>query len=174
MEKVVNLFSCKRSTDFEYFLKSRAQIFEEKAKSRTYLLLDRDKLPQEIDIFAYFSLAMQVLFIPPNMPIRQIKRLDGFSGKIHGERIKALPVVLIGQLARNDIYSTTDITGQQILDYAFSVIRKSYNAIGGRLVMVDVKTEAKGLINFYQENGFDIISNDEATGLSQMIYMLGN
>ena len=106
------------------------------------------------------------------MSVRQIQRLDGFSGKIHGERLKAVPVVLIGQLARNDAYSHNDVSGDTILHDAFSVIRKSYNAIGGRIVMVDVKTTAKGLLKFYQSHGFEPVSHDETTGLSQMIYMM--
>ena len=119
-------FTCKRDTDIVKFLRDKAALFDEMAKSRTYLYLKGNNTETIIDIVAYFSIAMQVLFIPNDMSIRQIKRLDGFSGKIHGERIKAVPVFLIGQLARNDVYVKYDIDGDTILRDAFSVIQKPW------------------------------------------------
>lgn len=38
--------------------------------------------------------------------------------------------------------------------------------------MVDVKTSAEGLIRFYERENFQLVSESEETGLSQLIYML--
>ena len=52
------------------------------------------------------------------------------------------------------------------------IVQSAHDLIGDRIVMVDVKTEAVGLIRFYEEHDFVLISEDPETGLSQMIYML--
>ena len=158
--------------DLEDFLRNKAFTFEDKAKSRTYLLLDKKGIEnRQINIMAYFAIAPQIMYLPAELSVRQIKRLDGFSGKIHGEKLKALPVYLIGQLSKNDEYKEA-IEGKIILSYAMSIIYRAYRAIGGRIVMVDVKSSATGLLRFYRNNGFEFISSDEDTGLSQLIYLI--
>ena len=79
--------------------------------------------------------------------------------------------MLIGQIAKNDQYENV-ITGKALLAHALTVAQSVHEMIGGRIVMVDVKSDANGLIRFYEENGFVLISEDPETGLSQMIYML--
>ena len=172
LQKGISQFECHRDHDLVDFLQSRSVLFEQKAKSRTYLIIDEEELPRgNISIVAYFSVAPQIMYIPPNLSVRKIQRLDGFSGKIHGKKINALPVFLIGQLAKNDHYAES-ITGHGVLRYVWSIIGKVYNAIGGRIVMVDVKSSADGLIRFYEREGFKFVSADADTGLSQLIYML--
>ena len=172
LQEGISRFSCQRDIEIEEFLKNRALEFEIKGKSRTYLLLDEEKLLEgKLEIVGFFSIAPQIMYLPEELSIRQIKKLDGFSGKIHGERIKALPVYLIGQLAKNDRYKEK-VDGKTIISYAFSFIYKVYKIIGGRIIIVDVKTEAKGLIRFYERNGFKMITSDTRTGLSQLVYMI--
>lgn len=172
IEDALSQFSCKRDADIESFLKNRAIQFEELAKSRTYLFADDAALKcDRLEIAAFFSIAPQVLYLSEDMSIRQRKELDGFSGKIHGKKLAALPVVLIGQLGKNDQYASI-ITGEELLAHALSIVQSAHDLIGGRIVMVDVKTEAVGLIRFYEEHDFVLISEDPETGLSQMIYML--
>ena len=55
-----------------------------------------------------------------------------------------------------------------------SIIYRAYNAIGGRIVMIDVKSNATGLLKFYQNNGFELVSSDKDTGLSQLIYLIND
>ena len=38
--------------------------------------------------------------------------------------------------------------------------------------MVDVRTDADKLIEFYEAYGFEFVGNDEETGLSQLIYVM--
>ena len=172
IEQAISCFSCKRDADLEEFLKSRAIKFEAIAKSRTYFLLDKEALnKQTIEILAYFSIAPQVLYLPENLSGNRRKKLDGFSGKIKGEHIAVLPVILIGQLAKNDAYCK-EIGGDVVLKYAFSIIKRIHEMLGGRIVMVDVKEDASGLIRFYERHGFERLSNDLENKLSQMIRML--
>jgi hypothetical protein len=170
-------FTCSRDKDIEYFFKRNALRFEKASKSRTYLYLDDTAFEKdELKISAFFTMAPQVLMLPKEMTEEQIKELDGCSGTIHGEKLSALPVMLIGQLARADEYNAVkrndEISGANILKDALGIANESRRLIGGRIVMVDVKTESSKLIRFYEENGFRRISDDEKTGLSQMIYAM--
>ena len=172
-EAIVN-FRCAKDSEMEDFLKNRAFLFEEKGKSRTYLLLNNDALQHgEARIIAFFSVAPQVMFVPSSLPVRQIRRLDGFSGKIHGKKVEALPVYLIGQLARDDACAD-EITGHVLLLHAWNILKLAQDIVGGRMVMVDVKTSAAVLIRFYERENFQFISENEETGLSQLIYMFGD
>lgn len=165
-------FSCHRDVDIENSAKTRAILFEEKAKSRTYLFFDRACLSSgKIEIIAFFSVGLQVLELADELSNRERMALDGFSGKIHGEKISKLPVILLGQLAKNDKYKN-QIDGNEILQYVFSVIKSAHGIIGGRLILIDIKTNATGLIEFYKKNGFELIYNNDKTGFSQMIYKL--
>lgn len=165
-------FQCERDKDLASFLESRAILFEEKGKSRTYLLVDQDALFHgDVRILAYGAIAPQVMFVPPSLSVRQIQRLDGFSGKMRGKKIEALPVFLIGQLAKNDRYAGR-ISGHELLSYLWTVFWQIHKLLGGRIVMVDVKTSAEGLIRFYERENFQLVSESEETGLSQLIYML--
>ena len=165
-------FQCSRDKELENFLRERAFLFEKKGKSRTYFLLDEYALCHgEVQILAYCAVALQVMFVPPALPVRQIQRLDGLSGKIHGRKVEALPVYLIGQLAKNDHYAN-ETTGHEMLLYIWEVFRQVHQAIGGRIVMVDVNSSASGLIRFYEREHFRFISSNKETGLSQLIYML--
>ena len=117
MKLGIDNFFCSRDLDLEDFLRNKAYTFEDKAKSRTYLLLDEVGIKnRQLDIMAYFAIAPQIMYLPTELSVRQIKRLDGFSGKIHGEKLKALPVYLIGQLAKNDKYKDA-MDGNIILSY---------------------------------------------------------
>ena len=84
-------------------------------------------------------MAPQILHLPEGLTPEQIKELDGISDSIHGKRLSSLPVVLIGQLARADEYSS--ISGDEMLSCALGIATEVHHAIGGRIVMVDVKTQ---------------------------------
>ncbi len=88
-----------------------------------------------------------------------VKKLDGLY-----KNISEIPVFLIGQLAKNDQF-TTALTGQELLEYAWSVIMNAHKYVGGRLVLIECNDHPK-LIYFYEANGFTYIQKDE---LVQMI-----
>jgi hypothetical protein len=153
------------------FLQNKADLYDFIGKSRTYFLLNKDAvIEKRLEIMAYFSVALQTLSLPIDISVRQIKKLDGLFGKKNGQKIETLPVYLIGQLAKNDLFQK-NISGSFILENALSVIRNSYDGVGGRIVVVDCKP-LPGLISFYESNGFHKIDYDEANGLAQMIFML--
>ncbi len=154
LQQYLSSFSCEKDSDIESFLKTRAVQFERLSKSRTYLLVDEDKLEDgEFVILGYFALALKVLIIPVDKSIRSRQELDGFSGKIYGEPIREVPCYLIGQIARNSAVDKTAIHGSELMEAAISVIEASVAAVGGRYVLIECHDEKK-LIRFYEDNAF--------------------
>lgn len=144
-------------------------------KSRTYIIFNEEQFNDSVDIsdlvvYGYFSLALKVLSVPDYTSNRTRKELDGYSAKIHGQVITDIPCYLIGQLARNSKVDKSDLSGNQILDFAVSVILNAVEAVGGRIIMIECRDEEK-LISFYQNNDFSVISElpDNSIKMKQMI-----
>ena len=60
-------FSCKKNNDLEEFLSTRAILYEQVSKSRTYLFIDEDALDEKISILGYFSIGLKTLMLPDNL-----------------------------------------------------------------------------------------------------------
>lgn len=139
-------------------------------KSRTFFIYDEDQ--NEFQILAYFTLALQVLKIPEDLISgRKAKLLDGFSSKIKGVKITEFPSILIGQIAKNDMYSDV-ISGTEVLEYCLATIFEGQVRLGGRIVLLECK-EIPYLIDLYKKFGFDKLEKDYEEGeLLQMIKVL--
>ena len=172
LKRILSSFSCAKDNDIENFLKNKTVDFERLSKARTYLIVDEVKLIAEdrVIILGYVSLALKVLHIPDGLSNASRKKLDGYRGKIHGEPITDIPCYLIGQLARNDSTLKETLTGKDLIEEAQRIIMSAAVAVGGRCMMIECKKEPQ-LIKFYQDNGFNIISekNDEDGTTIQMI-----
>jgi uncharacterized protein (DUF1330 family) len=151
VEKAVSNFFCEKNLDVEKFLREDAINREKRDLTRTYLIIDQNKFEEknEISIVAYFSIALKTLIIPQTLSNSKIKKIDGFS-----KDAKESIVYLIGQLARNDNYSSEAITGADILARALNVISDIKDKIGGKVVLVECEDKKK-IINFYLENEFE-------------------
>ena len=140
------------------FLKEKAILFEKLGKSRTFLIYNEEKLDIELEILAYYTIALQVLKIPENLSNQRIKKLDGLSAKIRGERILEFPVILIGQLGKNELYENA-ISGSEVMNYCLSTILDGQIRLGGRIIMLECKN-VPYLISFYEGFGFSKIDKD--------------
>ncbi|AEX85567.1 hypothetical protein Marpi_1157 [Marinitoga piezophila KA3] len=158
-QKLISNFFCRKDSDIERFLKEKAIKFEKLGKSRTFFIYNEDAIKNnKFEILAYFTLAIQVLKIPDEFSGNKIKKLDGFSSKINGKRITEIPAILIGQLGKNDLYSSK-ITGDEIMQFCFSKILEGQERLGGRIIMLECKN-IEYLKNFYRKYGFDLIDKD--------------
>jgi len=119
IEKAVSSFFCEKNCDVEEFIKEKAINREKRDLTRTYLIVDEKKFEEDrkIEIIAYFSIAFKTLIIPQTLSNTKIKKIDGFS-----RGAKESIVYLIGQLARNDKYTSRIITGDEILANAINEI----------------------------------------------------
>jgi hypothetical protein len=151
VEDAVSNFSCEKNLDVENFLREDAINREKRDLTRTYLIIDQNKFESdnEINIVAYFSIALKTLIIPQTLSNSKIKKIDGFS-----KDAKDSIVYLIGQLARNDGYNTEAITGAEILARALNIISDIKDKIGGKVVLVECEDQKK-VIDFYLENDFE-------------------
>ncbi len=178
---------CVQDRDIEDFLHTKAVKYEMLSKSRTYFIVDEEQLIQMINgkekcgvvnlsdltIYGYFSLALKVLSVPEEFSNNQRKNIDGLSAKIHGERINEFPCYLIGQLARNSNVAKSEISGSEIINKSFSIIKSAICSVGGRAVMIECRNYKK-LIKFYAENGFYLVDNipDGENSMIQMIRVI--
>jgi len=151
MEKAVSSFSCEKNLDVEKFIREDAINREKRDLTRTYLIIDQNEfeINNQFDIVAYFSIALKTLIIPQTLSNSKIKRIDGFS-----KDAKESIVYLIGQLARDDNYSSEAIRGADILARALNIISDIKDKIGGKVVLVECE-DRKKVIDFYLENEFE-------------------
>jgi hypothetical protein len=144
-------------------LKNKALDYEKTAKGRTYLIVNSNSLEEKtIEILAYFTLALKTLYISEEVSNTKRKKLDGLY-----KNTNDLPCYLIGQLGKNDLYKN-DIDGHTIISYAINIIQKSHEFVGGRFILVECSNNHQ-LVNFYEENDFEVLQKDE---LVQLVYFL--
>ena len=153
IESYVANFYCSKDNDIEDFLKKKAILFEKLGKSRTFLVVD-----ESFEIVGYFSLALSILDIPEILSNRKRKNLDGLSAKRNGELVEKIPSILIGQLAKNDLYSEK-FSGNGLLEVCLSKILEGQKILGGRIIMVECKKKPE-LINFYEQADFTLTTKE--------------
>jgi hypothetical protein len=150
--------------DIDTFLYKKAIDFEKRNISKTFLLINVEK----IEIIGYFSLSIKSLQVPKQISKTLIKKINGIN-----KDIDILNFFLIGQLAINNKYKGMQLNnysiGQLLLSIAISKIRKAQKIIGLRYILVDAINHDK-VIKFYEQNNFFIFINETET--IKMIYKL--
>ena len=90
----------------------------------------------------------------------KVKQLQGF-----GKTDRVIPVILIGQLGKNDRFRS-EISGQYILEQIFKVVSRIQYFAGGRLALVECRNVQK-LRAYYEANDFSLLQIQN--GYLQMI-----
>ena len=161
----ISLFSCK-DDDVETFLKNKATEYEKRNKSRTYLILDEERLyKNEIIILGYFTLSLKALIFSDDVSKSKIKNIDGFS-----KDIKVTATILIGQFGK-DKNNAKNIDGSVLFIECLKVVYDIHNRVGNRIVLLECNNFDK-IINFYKKNNFEILQNNESGKYLQMILQL--
>jgi hypothetical protein len=152
-------FNCGRDADIAGFLHLQAIPFERAGKSKTYLLVHSDR--NEIEIVAYFTVAISFMEISEKVSRNRRRKLNGiFENEI-------VPCYLIGQLAKDDDH-LGDVTGNEILEAALTILQRAKVWVGGRVVRIDCRNEEK-IIDFYLANGFSEIPTNGDDGLRCLV-----
>jgi hypothetical protein len=120
-----------------------------------------------VEVLAYFSVAMDFLLIREGVSKTFKRKLNGIFND------DSVPCYLIGQLARSDSCPKETLRGEEILDYALSVLLDAHDLVGGRFVRVDSK-ECDGLLSFYMENGFTLLPDKEENGYCQLVRFISS
>jgi hypothetical protein len=158
----ISNFSCK-DKDVESFLKSRAIDFERRNKSRSYLILDNDKLVNgEFIVLAYFTLSLKSLEFRDTLSKSKIKEIDGFS-----KEVKGVAIALVGQLGKDENFAR-NMSGKEILNICMDFIFQVQTLIGGRHVLIECQDHDK-IVDFYRNNSFEFLQTDKSDNYLQMV-----
>lgn len=171
-QQYISTFSCEKDQDIVKFLTSKALLFEKIGKSRTFIVYDEDNSGID-NILGIFSIGLYILKVAVEFSNRKIKQLDGFSAKINNKAIEELPVILIGQFAKNSNYKYS-ITGDRLMELCMKCILKGQLYLSGRIVFLECKNTYK-VIEFYKKYGFNLIDSDHnSNGLIKMFKVLSH
>ena len=144
-------FSSPKNKDVERFLKKSAIEFTKKNQSVTYLVFSLDSMA----LVGYFTIAIKPLTVRgekvSNTVKRKIMRVSEFDSQIQTYTMAAY---LIAQLGKNYTDGRNmEITGEELLELAWSVIEDMQYMGGGMVVFLEANNEEK-LLLFYQDNKF--------------------
>lgn len=156
LNEAIFSFHCIEDEDIEIFLHDKAVEFSDHGWCSVYLLLDRDSFDVgKLKIEAYFTLSHKSMVADPeSMSTSAIKRYGGVKSA------KTLDFVLIGQLGKYiDAERRSEISGKEILDEAFDVIRQASELIPCKYVLVECSDEAK-VRAFYESYHFVFFQKD--------------
>lgn len=170
---ILNTFDCKKNLEVENFVRSKAIDFAKKKVTITHLLTD------ETDVLAMFALTHKAIDIKSGSLTHSFeKRLakyvppenDGLTYKASG--------FLLAQFGKNyGVNNGKSITGNEIMNSVFEVVRNVQHEVGGRLLYLECENK-KRLLDFYQNenNGFkcfdERFSKEENLVYEQLIKIL--
>lgn len=150
IESAFKKFSCQREIDLENFLVQKAETYEKADVGKTYLCVDKKKLEEgEFVILAYFSLAQRTIDLGELSNKKRRKLLGSYPGR---DKLKSISAFLIGQLGRCEDCSSTDLSGQQLLDECYHAISLAAKIVGGKLLVLECREHMYE--KFYKNQGF--------------------
>ena len=150
LKVLLSRFACPLNKEVENFLKYSAIEFTKKYQSITYLVF----LNGTEQIVGYFTLALKILSINEKNISNTIKRKIKRVSKVDEEtNLYTLPAYLIGQIGKNYAVQDDKISGTELLEIAWGVIKKVQSAIGGIVAFLEAENYVK-LLTFYENNHF--------------------
>ena len=116
-------FKCQQNLDVEDFLSNgeKAIRMQKESRTRTYLIVDSENK----EIAAYFAISFKPIILDSiNIESKtMLKKFQTHKNKsANGNDIEIVPTILIGQIGKNDDYSSENINLKIILEYVFSII----------------------------------------------------
>ena len=151
LQRLITSFSCPRNPDVERFLKNSAVEFTKKDQSVTYLVFS----PETEELLGYFTIAVKPLTIAAERVSRTVaKRLERVSRLDETTQTYTTAAYLIAQLGKNYTGGANErISGAELLDLAWDVIKSLQYAAGGVIAFVEAEGQEK-LLDFYRQNHF--------------------
>lgn len=142
LKKLLSEFSCPLNKEVESFLKYNAIEFTKKYQSITYLVFLRDTN----ELVGYFTLALKILSINEKNISNTIKRKIKRVSKVDEEtNLYTLPAYLIGQIGKNYAVQGNRISGTELLEIAWGVIKQVQSAIGGIVAFLEAENKKRFL-----------------------------
>ena len=170
VDGMISSFTCPINKDVEDFLKNNAITFAKKHQSITYFVIDRE----DSALVGYFTLAIKPINIDATLLSNtQKNKIERVSEKIDNNGKYSLSAYLIAQVAKNFNYKR--ISGNELLEFALSVIYNIQYEIGGMVVFLESEEKEK-LMELYETNNgfkrFAVRENKENVKLIQLLKIL--
>ena len=147
---------CCKDPDIEDFLHTKAIAFQTRRLCNVFLIVDEEEFSKgKIKIDAYFTLSAKSLIPSEKLSRSKIKDVSGFRDT------EVLQFVLIGQLGKHivDDDNKSNISGKEILKFAFDVIEESDAFIPCKCVLVECGDNEK-VHKVYTDYGFKYFQDD--------------
>jgi hypothetical protein len=106
------------------------------------------------DIVAYFSIAITSVDFTSINQKRREKVLGGTPGRTSRDHFGGL---LIAQLARDDRFDSSAISGAELIAACEAVIEAGRNYLGGRVVYLDCRRD---LVPLYERNDYRLLLDE--------------
>lgn len=157
MNEAVLSFRCIQDEDVEKFLHEKAFDYSDHGWCSVYLLFNALSFYSgKLEIEAYFTLSHKSMVADrQSMSRSAITRYGGISSA------KTLDFVLIGQLGKYiDENRRSSISGKEILDRAFEVIRQAAELIPCKYALIEC-SDNENVRRFYEDNNFIFFQKDK-------------
>ena len=162
LDSAILSFRCSKDTDIETFLHEKAIPYYQQKLCSVFLLLNKESFNAgKLRIDAYFTLSHK------NILSAHAAVSSKNKGKITGgfRSREILEFVLIGQLGKhiyidaNGIKHSAEITGAEILDQAFEVMRQASMLIPSRCALVECSDDPN-VRKIYEDYQFTFLQKD--------------
>lgn len=161
LDEALSCFRCAQDTDIEDFLHHKAKEHLSRGLCSIYLVLSEDAfLRGQLHIEAYFTLSHKSLITGNAAASKsKIQKYAGFK------TAQTLDFVLIGQLGKYVALSEDGalhrsmVSGAEVLDYAFEVIRSAASLIPCKVAFVECSNDHH-ITAFYENYGFTFFQHD--------------
>ncbi|QGR83285.1 hypothetical protein FOC36_14350 [Enterococcus gallinarum] len=156
-------FQCKKETDLEKFLKEKACTYETSNIGRTFIFLNKELLNEgTFDVMAFFTTS-QTSYDISRMTQKRKRKVLG-SAVPGRDSLNSFPAFLIGQIGRNDCYTSEQLPGHKILHECYMQLKKVSEIIGGEHVILECREPM--FERFYRNQGFKkIVTEPDDKGL---------
>ncbi|ECC1497432.1 hypothetical protein FNT44_02145 [Listeria monocytogenes] len=161
-KQIKSSFSCAREKDLESFLHEKAILYERSSLGRTFLFLDKHRLVEGVfSVMGFFTTAQTSYDISVLSKKRRRKVLG--SAVPGRDTLKSFPAFLIGQIGRNDQYTSKDLNGKTMLNECFLQLEQVSKIIGGEHVILECRDYM--FEKFYKAQGFQKFVEEPTDGL---------
>lgn len=145
-------FSCPLNEKVEEFLKDKSVHSSRLGASVTYLVVNNETA----DCVGYFTLVLKPFKVEAaGLSSSNRRMISRFTELDDDGKTYTAALYLIAQIGKNYALPEKDrISGDELLQKAFAILRAAQKLVGGKMVLVDRELDRPKLLDFYKGNKF--------------------
>ncbi|MFV0425227.1 MAG: hypothetical protein ACK5K7_06705 [Bacilli bacterium] len=149
LKDILSSFSCKRNSDVENFIRSKAVSFEKNSWSKTFLFIHVNKNLGN-KIIGYVAISEKYIDVS-SMKLSKTKKKNVKRKAYCIDDMSAIKTLLLGQVARNDEYNSKLFNMDIVMDFMLKISGDH----GGLFPYHFMSLECdKNMMEFYERYGF--------------------